>query len=68
LDKVSNFFNEKLIFADFLKKKCQRKRREQRGSTVFPLLFFPRGRIRTTRREKKNQKFFKKSGKISDMM
>jgi hypothetical protein len=55
LTKFQIFFYETLIFADFLKKKCQRKRREQMGSTVFPLLFFPRGRIRTTRREKKNQ-------------
>jgi hypothetical protein len=59
LDTVSNIFNETLIFADFLKKKCQRKRREQRGSTVFPLLFFPQGRIRSTRREKKNQNLLK---------
>jgi hypothetical protein len=59
LDKVSYFFNEKLIFADFLKKKCRLI------SVVFPLLFFLWGRKRTTRREKKNQHLIKKSAKIS---
>jgi hypothetical protein len=58
-------FNETLIFADFLKKTCERKSIEQRGSTVFPLLFFPRGRIRTTRREKKNQNLLKNRQTIS---
>jgi hypothetical protein len=77
LDKVSNFSNDALIFADFLKKTCrlilvaqgrnpspgkekrEENRGEQRGPAVFPLLFFPRGRIRSTRREKKNQHLIK---------
>jgi hypothetical protein len=38
---------------------------EQRGLAFFPLLFFPRGRIRSIRREKKNKHVIKKSPKIS---
>jgi hypothetical protein len=77
LEKVSIFFNEMLIFADFLKKKCrlifvaqgrnpspgeekrEENRIEQRGPAVFPLLFFPRGRIHSTRREKRNPNLIK---------
>jgi hypothetical protein len=77
------FFNETLIFDDFLKKKgrlifvvqgrnpCpgeewrKENREEQRGPEVFLLIFFPRNRIRSMRREKKHKNIIKNSPKIS---
>jgi hypothetical protein len=40
-------------------------REEQMGPAVFSLKFFPRGRIRSMRREKKHKHVIKKSPKIS---
>jgi hypothetical protein len=72
--KLLNIFKKKkgrLLFVVQGKNPCpgeewrKENREEQRGLAVFPLLFFPRGRICSMRREKKHKNVIKKSQKIS---